>query len=64
MGLPQSPNSAAPQTSSHGVIFGVIGFFILYTILHFLVNSQRRRVTSGLEKVNLRENSNNFDGMM
>jgi len=57
IGLPQTPSGPTSTTSSHSIIFGIVGFFILYAILHFLVNGQRRRVASGLEKVNLRESS-------
>lgn len=67
MGLPQTqnPNAVASQPSSANIIFGIVAFFIIYAILHFVVNRQRRRVQSGLEKVNLSENPDrHFEGMM
>jgi len=67
MGLPQSSDISRPLTdnSQHSFIFGIIGFLVIYAILHFLVNNQRKKVKNGLEKINLRENPDrNVGGMM
>ena len=65
MGLPQIPANPAPSNNSHSIIFGILGFFILYAILHFLTNNQRKKVASGYEKINLREHPDrNVGGMM
>lgn len=62
IGLPQTNNITTPSSNSQTIIFGLVGFFILYAILHFLINNQRKKVANGFEKINLRENPDRNGG--
>lgn len=54
MGL--QPRAQPTNTNFPSFAFGIVGFLVVFVILQLLVNNQRRRVVSGLEKVNLRDN--------
>lgn len=51
-----------PHTNTPSFVYGIVGFLILYAVLHFLVNNQRKRVANGLEKINLRDNDDRNAG--
>ena len=67
IGIPQNAGISrnSQDFSQYSFIFGIIGFFVIFAILQFLTNSQRKKVANGLEKINLRENPDrNVGGMM